>query len=1032
MKNYSFLKTVLLRTPIGEKNTLLTLEKIKFIFAQKINREALFLGSPDLYNALIDWEKGNVDISNEEQKSILLSLYKYASRLSNRCTPFGLFSTVAAIDIGSTSFLNSSQSTVGRYTKYDMHFLGQLVPIITQEQRIAEVLNYFPNNSMYTVNDTYRYVEYYYKKNHRFHKISEVEITEYLELVIEKTKNGLLKQEIVTSLISDDILEQDANEFVTTLIESQFLVSELEFTLTGADYLERLVTIFSQPRFNFYEAKVVLDLLLSFQQKIKVLDSNPQNDPTIYSEIHQYIESKIGKVDLNKLFQVDSVRKIENATLSHSVLKTIRPAITALNRLQSQYEKPELKEFIKRFYDRYEEYEQPLVKVLDPDIGIGYAHSSGAKAPLVDDLNVGSISKQEREIRMDAKKTFFLKKLIQSAQNGSKNIDLTDDEVNKFDENENLYPATFSVFLSVFTEQGKEKAHLKSAVGPSANQLIGRFGHLDTKILDLCNEVSAIESQLHSDKILAEIIHLPQARTGNILYRNFQRTHEIPYLGNSSLAKENQISIDDLYVSIKSNKIVLRSKKLNKEIIPRLGNAHNYSANALPIYHFLCDIQDQNTSGISFDWGSLSYDFDFLPRVTYKEVVLSRAKWNISKEQIEQLHSNKNSNALEVVRQFVKQRNIPSIVNFTQGDNEVVINFENDLSCEVFLSLIKNQRYVQLSEYLFQEESITENYSNEIVLTAHKNLIKNTEEKVISKQHDSAKIASYSIGEKWLYYKFYCGERAGEEVLNKAILPIVNELQSKKLITKWFYIRYNDSNGSHLRFRVLLKNNAMLPHCIKIIKQYTQPFEENQIIWKTQTDTYLPEIQRYGEKTIQDTETLFHNDSRCTLQFINLIEGDSGEKIRWLFALLSMDHLLNDFGYSLQEKLKIAKQAKTNFDNEFNRKAVLNKQVNEIYAKNEMDIDHFINPTTIEKDYKPIWKILEKRTIKNQSPIKRINQLIEKRELSININNLILSYLHMICNRIFLTKHRLHEMVVYDFLYKYYSKQLFVKNHQND
>ena len=32
----------------------------------------------------------------------------------------------------------------------------------------------------------------------------------------------------------------------------------------------------------------------------------------------------------------------------------------------------------------------------------------------------------------------------------------------------------------------------------------------------------------------------------------------------------------------------------------------------------------------------------------------------------------------------------------------------------------------------------------------------------------------------------------------------------------------------------------------------------------------------------------------------------------------------------------------------------------------------------------------------------------------------------MICNRIFLSKHRIHEMVIYDYLYKYYSKQLFI------
>jgi hypothetical protein len=37
----------------------------------------------------------------------------------------------------------------------------------------------------------------------------------------------------------------------------------------------------------------------------------------------------------------------------------------------------------------------------------------------------------------------------------------------------------------------------------------------------------------------------------------------------------------------------------------------------------------------------------------------------------------------------------------------------------------------------------------------------------------------------------------------------------------------------------------------------------------------------------------------------------------------------------------------------------------------------------------------------------------------------------MVCNRIFLSKHRMHEMVVYDFMYKYYSKQMHTSKKEN-
>ncbi len=1030
MKNYSFTKTAIVRTPLEEKKMDLTWEQIQEIFAKKENREALFLGSPNIYKAMTLWEKGELFQKEEELKNLKGSLYKYASRLANRATPFGMFATVASAQMTNESNMNIGKSELVRFTKFDMYFLAIFLPEITKNESIRSVLKFYTNNSAYEVFDKYRYVEYYYKNHVRFHKISEVEKTDYLSLIYTEAKKGIQYNDLVQLLISDDISKDDASEFISKLIENQFIVSELEFTVTGQDYFEKLLNVLEEDRFDFYEAHVIKNLVNTLKDKINDLDKNCINDSQCYYEIHDFLTAQLGnEIDITKLFQVDTSRKIDNGSIGFKTLKAVRAAVTALNKLSSYHENDTLKEFKKNFQERYEEYEQPLIKVLDPDLGIGYGSKSGAKTPLVDNLLLMRNYSEERKFSMDFKKTFLFKKLLEAHKNNWQSVEITDDEIKSFGEDERLYPFTFSVFTNIFTENGKEKVNLKSVSGPTANGLIGRFTHLDPQIFALSNEITEIEKNLSPDKIVAEIVHLPQARTGNILYRSFQREYEIPYLANASVDQEHQILIEDLLVSVKNNKVILRSKKLNKEIIPRLSNAHNYSSNALPIYHFLCDIQNQESSGFAFSWGALQSEFDFLPRVSYKDIIFSRATWNINKKDIDDLLANDESNAVKVIRAFRKSRNIPNLIYITQGDNEVLINFENDLSCIVFYNMLKGERFLQLKEFLFKEDCITETYCNEVVLIAYKNLPENQEQNIQKDLHQLKNInydvkKSFSMGEKWLYYKFYCGERAGEEILNKVISPLVAELEQKKIAEKWFFIRYYDAQGPHLRFRVLLKDLNLFTDCINTVKKFILPFEVNNVIWKTQTDTYLRELQRYGFDSIEATETLFYNDSLSTLEFVDMIEGDEGEKVRWLYSLLSMDHFLNDFGFSFEKRMQLFNVAKTNFGKEFNRSGKLNKQINEYHATHEIEIENFLSRENTHEDYFPIWEVLMRRSKANEEAVSFILNKNQENALKVPLEDLILSYLHMICNRIFISKQRVHEMVVYDFMYKYYNKKL--------
>ncbi|MGY0034956.1 lantibiotic dehydratase [Pedobacter sp. NJ-S-72] len=155
-------------------------------------------------------------------------------------------------------------------------------------------------------------------------------------------------------------------------------------------------------------------------------------------------------------------------------------------------------------------------------------------------------------------------------------------------------------------DRGNFKFNMTVFSGPSATPLLGRFAPSLAVLDQKLKECAGVEQEQAGDAIIAEVVHLPEARIGNILQRPQIRPFEIPFLGNSSAGKDHQIPVTDLMVAVRNDKIVLRSKRLNKIIIPRLSSAHNF-ANGISVYKFLCDLQSQESSfSIVWDW-----DWDF-------------------------------------------------------------------------------------------------------------------------------------------------------------------------------------------------------------------------------------------------------------------------------------------------------------------------------------------------------------------------------------------------------------------------------------
>lgn len=728
---YQFFEEYIVRTPIfsnkkfieAVSNDEISDEELRNKFSDHlVFMESIYLASPDLHKEISRWLQADNQFSEKEHQKLKHTLLKYYSRMSTRCTPFGLFSGVG---LGTFNEDHESKKTfegnvckdyLVRDTKLDMYFLVSLAQYFVKKPEIRSKLLFYPNNTIYKVGTKIRYIEYQYLGGKRDYIISSAPLSEELQYVIEFSKQGKTIQELTEILITDEITQEEVLEFIEELIDNQVLTSEIEPNVSGADFLDILISVLQK-----YEIKET-DILISIKNNLHELDKNIGNLVSSYAEIEKLIASFGIEYEQKYLFQTDLYSQ-EQFILSSQWKKVIKRAISFLNKITLVENDTRLEKFKKDFNERFEEKEISLQYVLDSEIGIGYKKDIPLKGihPYLDDLKLPAAKRfKNSNIELNPFHQILNEKLQDALLDSQFKIELSDEDFEDFDEQWHGLPDTISFFAEIISDSDKEKIFLYSGTGSSAANVLGRFCSEKSEIHKLTKTIADKEETLNPEYVLAEVIHLPEARIGNVIRRPTIRQYEIPYMAQSVVPDENQITVDDLFISLRNNRFVLRSKRLNKEVRPYLTNAHNYFYNTLPVYHFLSDLYSQELRDrLYFNWGGLRHIYKFLPRVEYKNIILSKAVWKISNKEIfllEQLISDKDK-FLSELKSWRTKRKIPVWVQWVHLDNTLTLNLENYDMALLFVQTVKKKKTIIIEEFLYNEN---ENYQHEFVFSMYK------------------------------------------------------------------------------------------------------------------------------------------------------------------------------------------------------------------------------------------------------------------------------------------------------------------------
>jgi thiopeptide-type bacteriocin biosynthesis protein len=1008
--------------------------------------EAVFLASPALVEAIGNWL---ADPDSRKGKRAEDSLVRYLQRMACRPTPFGLFSgcSLGTIDsTGTTRLRLTSRAGYQRHTRLDTDYLFALCEDLGRDPVLRRELAYQPNSSLYRAAGRLRYAEARLAGKVRSYQLVALDPTPYLEATLARAAGQASPEPLAAALVAGDpdgeVTLEEATEYVNQLIETQVLVSDLTPGVTGAEAIHGL----EEHLAALPAGQVAAEALAGARETLAALDANGLGAAAErYHSIAEALRQLPTSVELSRLFQVDLVKPAA-MHLGAPMVEELQRGLSLLHSLFGRSRQDTLERFRQDFVERYGEGRWvPLAEALDEETGIGVDRAEPRDASrLLNGLDLGKqpppgVTGIGGTVPWGPLQAWQLRKLEAALARGEQEIELTEKDTESLAVRDpHPLPDALEVtaVLAATSEEDAEAGRFqllwKGAGGPSGGRILGRFCHADGELEARLREHLAAEEAAGPDAIFAEIVHLPQGRTGNILSRPVLRGYEIPFLGRSGAAPERQIPLTDLQVTVAEERIVLRSERLGREVIPRLTSAHNFTF-GLGIYRFLCGLQGQGVIvGLAWQWGALEAAA-FLPRVRSGRLVLQRARWKLFEEEIKTLSTKSGAARFAAVQRLRAERRMPRRVLLADDDNELLVDFDNILSVEAGLDVIEGRGEASLFELFPGPDALCARgpegrFVHELVVPFVRSHEAASPVRVASPVAHAVPAGaiqrSFLPGSEWLYAKLYLGRSTADAVLREVLGPVTREVQATGAVDSWFFIRYGDPHW-HLRVRFHGDPRRLMAEVLPALEAAVAPLLADRRLWRMQLDTYDREIERYGgAAAIALAERLFHADSEAVLEIVDLLEGDEGAEARWRLALCGIDLLLEDLAFDAEAKRTILTQIRDGFFHEFGGSKPLRILLDQKQRAERRTLEALLDPARqATTELGPSLAILKTRSDRHAPLLTELRRLEHARRLTLPLTQIAPSLIHMQVNRLIRSAQRPHELVLYDLLTAIYDSR---------
>lgn len=852
--------------------------------------EAIQVASPSLHERFKTWDTNCTDARSRKLRHALI---RYFSRISYRCTPFGLcagnsWGPLELAEAGERQrILLDEPATYHRHARLDMGVIALLSDRAAVHGRACAHSRYESNPTLSLQGDRWYFIETKFRDGKPRFELGFVDNSNHLEKLIEFVDAHRAMptyQELRACLesIDSDVSPAELEKYLEELVRSGVLVNELMPTLTARDGAHSNEDAFARLPLPF------ADQVRQVQSQLRTLSGlGVGAGSSTIEELTTTIRTLEPKARAGTLLQVDLTKPLRSAKLTDSTFEAVGD-IARFALEFPRYPNPELDVFTANFIARYGERQVPLLEALDPDHGVGLDADDSADNDMPEPTQ-----------------GFLLRRFEEACRTGAQEILISAEDLSELGAGSAAYapPSLFVLATLIDSKEGIDRsvAVLRWIADSPASRYLARFASYDPRLSDWLRDVSKKEEvATDRDAIHAEIVHWPTGRIGNVLQRPTLRSHEIAIQGRFGVDKSHRVYLRDLLVSAQGSRVELSCRKSGKRVVPWLTTAHNFVAKKqLSIYRFLGALANEH-SRLGFRWPRILAEAAELPRVRFRNCIVSPRTWTLREWELDRLKSLPFDDAANAVMRWAHEKRWPQFVELVEYDNRLPFDISSRRSLECLVEELLGVGRATIQEAFTGDLDLVKDSSggfcNEtaFILTRSDVASRNPPSgENITNLHRPYKCAAEHVsipgGPPWIYAKIYAGPARVDQILASQMQGLRQKLKVEAQSARLFFVRYRDPDF-HLRLRVKT-DTAEWAKAQKAVHDWLRELSLSKQIWKCELATYEREIERYGgDKMIDAAEEIFFLDSDFVLALA--ASGECwAEHNRWRWMIKSVESL---------------------------------------------------------------------------------------------------------------------------------------------